>query len=306
MSRGLADNPLYMSLVRKTATLYTSKRILLDSDALVIFTCGASTEADASVREQLLLYANKFFIHGSLFKAEDVFRVLLKSEDDDLLTIEHLIADYSDCIVIVNESHGALAELGAFASSEDVVKKLLVVNPQEHIGALSFINLGPIAKVDRKSKFKKTIHVDLPSACLHFDTILKRIEDNAVRKKRLGVDFSVSNAWISSEGKIRLLLIQDILNLFSPARRDEILCILKACFPNEYVKFDIELGILLATHKAICDNELYLSTTAGLQHSYYVDHRIWLYLRKKILDLYRSNDRQRLDYLIKRVWRKGE
>lgn len=302
MSRSLADSPLFMRLASLAASLYASKNIFLDNDALVIFTCGASKHSKSSAREQLLDYANKYFKHGTLFRAEDAFSVLLRSNKDDLLTIEHSLADYSDCVVIINESAGTLAELGAFASNEAVVKKLLIVNPSEHRDALSFINLGPIAKTDRKSKFSKTIHIDLASASLHFDTVLNRIESNAVRKRRRGVDFSKTDSWKSSEGKLRLLLIQDILNLFSPVNYYEVLCILKACFPSEYVRFNVELGLLVATRKVIEEGELLLTTPDCSQHSYEVDHSTWLYLRKKIIDVYRSKDRERLNYLTKRAW----
>jgi len=305
MSQSLADSPLFIALASLAARLYASNRILLDRDTLVIFTCGASKTFDVSARKKLLEYANKYFKHGTFFKAEDAFHVLLKSEKDDLLTIENRLADYSDCVVIINESASTLAELGAFASSEVIVEKLLVVNPREHRNATSFINLGPIAKADRKSKFRKTIYVDLASASLHFDTILDRIEDNAVRKRRLGVDFSEVGAWKAAEGKLRLLLLQDILNLFSPTTRDEVLRILKTCFPSEYVAFDVELGLLVATRKVIEEDELFLTSPDCSQHSYGVDRRTWLGLRKKILDTYRYADKSRIVYLAKRAGKVG-
>ncbi len=300
MSRNLANSPLFMPLASLNARLYASEGIFLDNDSLVIFTCGASRTPDASAREHLLDYAKRFFKHGTFFKAEDVFRALLRSKKDDLLTIEHRLADYSDCVIIINESAGTLAELGAFASSEKVIEKLIVVNPREYRSDDSFINLGPIAKADRISMFGKTIHVDLASISLHFGTILKRIEDKVLRKKRLKVDFSKTSAWKTKMGKHRLLLLQDILNLFSPATRKEVLCIMKTCFPGQYVKFDIELALLVATRKVYKINDLFITSPECSQHSYDVDRRTWLGLRKKILDTYRSADKSRLEYLTKR------
>lgn len=300
MSRDLADSPLFSHLASLGARIYTSGRILLDTDTLVIFTCGASATPGAFAREQLLRYASRYFHHGSFFRAEDAFPVLLKSKKDDLLTIEHRLADYSDCVIIVNESASTLAELGAFASNQTIVKKLLVVNPREHRDANSFINLGPIAKADNKSKFKKTIHVDLASVSLHFDTILKRIEDKAVRKKRLGVDFSKADAWKTSDPKLRLLLLKDILNLFCPMTRKELLQVMKTCFLSQYVNFNVELGLLFAMRKVFEEKELLITSIDCSQHSYYIDNRAWLGLRKKVVDTYRHTDSSRLNFLLKR------
>jgi len=300
MSLELANSPLFYSLASISARLYASHRVFLDKDALVIFTCGAASSENKSARDHLLEYAKRYFKHGTLFRAEDAFPVLLKSESHDLLTIEHRLADYSDCVLIINESAGTLAELGAFASNTKVVKKLLVVNPKEHFGRQSFINLGPIAKADKKSLFKKTIHVDLQSASIHFDAILERIEKCAVRKRRLGVDFSKADAWKTTEGKLRLLLLQDILNLFCPLTHKELLAIMKRVFPDQYVKFNVELGLLKATEKVAEQDGVFVAARSCANHSYDVNSREWLGLRKKIIDLYRCQDNARLDYLYKR------
>lgn len=71
MSLDLADSPLFLSLASLGARLYGSNRILLDTDALVIFVCGAAASDYPSGREDLLRYAKKYFKHGTLFRAED-------------------------------------------------------------------------------------------------------------------------------------------------------------------------------------------------------------------------------------------
>ncbi len=297
MSRNLANSPSFLSLLSLCANLYTSKPIPLEADALVIFTCGASSDTHRSAREQLLEYATGHFPHGTFFRAEDAFPVLMKSRKSDLLTIEHRLADYADCVVIINESPGTLAELGALASVEKVVKKLLVINPQQHKGRPSFINRGPIAKVDSRSRFKPTIHVDLSSVSLHFDDIFKRIEKNAVRKRPRPVDFSQAGSWKKSDGKLRLLLLQDLLNLFCPLSNNELLRLMKTCIPKEFIKFDVELGLLVATHKVQIFDEFFVTSKSCAQHSYHIEYRKWLGLRKKVVDLYRAFDASRLVHL---------
>lgn len=300
MSHELAISPLFLSIARGAAQLYARGKIPLDTDALVVFTCGAESAGPSSAREQLLRYAERYFKHGSFFRAEDAFPVLLRSIRDDYLSIEERIADYSDCVVIINESPGALAELGAFASNDKVVGKLLVVNPQAHLGQKSFINLGPIAKADKKSIFRTTIHADMNSVSLHFDTILKRIETKAVRRYRLGVDFSQPKAWKQSRGKLRLLLLQDVLNLFCPITVFELESVMNLFFPGEYVRFPVELGLLKATRKVQEQGDVLLTAISCVQHSFDVPHRPWLGLRKRLLDVYRSKDPSRLRLLTQR------
>lgn len=300
MSLDLAFSPLFSSIVSFAATLYASKRLPLKTDTLVIFTCGASADTSKSAREQLLQYADKYFQHGTFFRAEDAFPVLLKSGKDDLLTIEHKLADYSDCVVIINESAGTLAELGAFASNEKVVKKLLVVNPQEHAGSESFVNLGPIAKANKKSLFGEVIHYDPALVSIYFDAVLARIEKHALKKYRSSVDFSAPDTWRTSEGKLRLLFLQDILNLFSPITRNELLSVMKKVVPYQYVKYDIELGMLIATKKVMEYGDTLMTAQSCGNHSYSVSSREWLKIRKRILDLYRAKDKPRLIYLHRR------
>ena len=296
MMPDLANSPRFSSIARECASLYTSGRILLDKDTLVIFTCGAE-DNEGSARSRFLDYAKRCFKHGTFFRAEDAFPVLLKSRRDDLLSIEHRLADYSDCVLILNESPGTLAELGAFATNAKVVRKILLVNPREHLGKSSFINLGPIAKVDKKSRFKKTIHVEMRTISIHFDTILKRIEKHALRRRRLGVDFSQPGIWDRIEGKLRLLFLQDIINLFCPVTHDELLTTMKRLFPDQFVKFDIELGLLTATKRVLEREQRLITSTFSIDHNYNIDKSLWFGLRKRVIDLYRSRDKSRLSLL---------
>jgi hypothetical protein len=121
-----------------------------------------------------------------------------------------------------------------------------------------------------------------------------------VRKRRLGVDFTKVDAWKTTEGKLRLLLLQDILNLFCPLTYNELLTVMKSLFPNQYIKFNMELGLLIATDKVMEIDGMFIAAKSCANRSYDINTRDWLGLRKKILDLYRSQDNTRLDYLYKR------
>lgn len=79
----------------------------------------------------------------------------------DSLTFEGILADISDEIIIIVESVGTFCELGAFSFSPTLVNKLYVLNDECHRYDKSFINRGPIRKInDSKSGKSKYIVYD--------------------------------------------------------------------------------------------------------------------------------------------------
>ncbi|MGB9102217.1 MAG: retron St85 family effector protein, partial [Stenotrophomonas indicatrix] len=69
----------------------------------------------------------------------------------DLITFEEHLAGLSAVVVLVVESPGAIAELGAFSISEPFLDRLLVIVSQEHYEQQSFIRLGPVQKIENSS-----------------------------------------------------------------------------------------------------------------------------------------------------------
>lgn len=70
---------------------------------------------------------------------------------DDLLTFERDACHLARAIVLIPESPGSLAELGALAVDDSIVKRLLVVVQSRYleVGARdSFLNLGPLKRVE--------------------------------------------------------------------------------------------------------------------------------------------------------------
>ncbi|WP_153066143.1 retron St85 family effector protein [Xanthomonas campestris] len=70
----------------------------------------------------------------------------------DLVTFEEHLAGLSAVVVLVVESAGSIAELGAFSVSEPFLERLLIIVSQDHYDESSFIRLGPIQKIENKSK----------------------------------------------------------------------------------------------------------------------------------------------------------
>ena len=219
-----------------------------------------------------------------------------------MLTIENQLADYSDCVLIINESAGTLAELGAFAGNDKIVGKLLVVNSYQYLDEESFINMGPLSKINKKSRFKGTMYYDFSSISVNFDEILFRIESNASRKYRKRVDFSdISKLRDEENGKkLMLLLLQDIINLYSPIKESELLCVLKKMSDGGYVSYRIELSLLIATKKVRRIGDYLVAEKSCSKHGFDIKINQWLGFRKQIIDYYRENDFSRLDLLTNR------
>ncbi len=71
---------------------------------------------------------------------------------EDLLTFERDACYLARAVVLIPESPGSLAELGALAIDDSIVNRLLVVVQSHYLEAPareSFLNLGPLKRVDK-------------------------------------------------------------------------------------------------------------------------------------------------------------
>lgn len=91
---------------------------------------------------------------------EDIFEELLySSQANDLLSLENLLAESVDAVVLIPESPGSFAELGAFANNEKLRNKLICIVDKKFKKDKSFINQGPL-KLVRKANKQALIFVD--------------------------------------------------------------------------------------------------------------------------------------------------
>lgn len=121
-----------------------------------IFLCGADISQKTTTRykvAQALTTSYKYSLYFDLIYPEDIFDELLySSHSTDLLSLENLLADSVDAVVMIPESPGSFAELGAFANSEKLRTKLICVVDEKYRKTKSFINQGPIKLVKRVNK----------------------------------------------------------------------------------------------------------------------------------------------------------
>jgi hypothetical protein len=112
-----------------------------------IFLCGASPDKKDSVREQLqkALMDKQYSYMYDIFFPEDLFEELISGpHHQDLISLENILADSVDVVILAIESTGAIAELGFFASNAKLRKKLICLVDQKHKKDRSFIKYGPL------------------------------------------------------------------------------------------------------------------------------------------------------------------
>ena len=113
-----------------------------------VFLCGGA-DASKHIRNKLrsrLKAENDI----AVLYPEDLFADFISSKKYDLLTLEKYLADNSDVIVIVAESEGSYAELGAFVNNDYTVDKVVVLQKTKYKYSNSFITKGPVEFIKRR------------------------------------------------------------------------------------------------------------------------------------------------------------
>lgn len=120
---------------------------VLVRNQLNVFLIGSEQGTRNSLRDPLRKELLDVLYYPSLevFYPEELFDELFQGRNQiDLLRLENLLAKSVHAIVIVLESPGAIAELGAFANHEELKKRLIVIVDQKYKKDKSFIMLGPV------------------------------------------------------------------------------------------------------------------------------------------------------------------
>ncbi len=132
--------------------IYEEIFLHIEHSNIDLFLCGGvSDKFRVSNRDQLRkrLENNRKL---SIFYPEDMFMEMLSRKKYDLLTLENFLAENSDLILIVCESPGSFAELGAFVNNERTLSKVVVLIQKKYKNAKSFIMQGPVRYVESYGK----------------------------------------------------------------------------------------------------------------------------------------------------------
>ncbi|RAN37015.1 retron St85 family effector protein [Hyphomonas pacifica] len=114
----------------------------------VVFLCGGQMNDNrtsfSSLRDVINKKAKDIFEDKQVLLAERVATAFDARLFDDLLELEAHIASISRLVLLVSESAGSIAELGAFSQIEEIRENLLVYIHSQHFQENSFIRDGPI------------------------------------------------------------------------------------------------------------------------------------------------------------------
>lgn len=127
-----------------------------------IFLCGADISQKDKIRYKVAKALNDLWysFQYDIIYPEDIFEELLySSQTKDLLSLESLLAESVDALVLIPESPGSFAELGAFANDEKLRNKLICIIDKKFKKDKSFINQGPL-KLVRKANKHGLIFID--------------------------------------------------------------------------------------------------------------------------------------------------
>lgn len=225
----------------------STNRIMLNADSRIVFICGAKINSETKNGRSLLFnYAKKYYKKFQFLLAEDFFKVFGDNDKNDLLSIEDKLSKYSDCIIMILESESVLAELGAFAINDELAKIMLVINDKQFSNCGSFIELGPLKKINQLSLFKPVIECSFDKILFSEGEIFSRL-NKVGRKNKKHVCLITYNNFKNLEAKIQLLFISDLIALFEPVSLRELIDILKNIWDTEEkIDINFELSLLEA------------------------------------------------------------
>ncbi|MGD9657422.1 MAG: retron St85 family effector protein [Methylocystis sp.] len=123
----------------------------------VVFFCGGVISRERSdPYKSLRDYLYRSFqvrspLKGHVVLAEEANQLYRETDYHDLISFEEDIAHIASVILVVAESPGSLAELGAFASNEHIRAKLRLILEEQYANEESFIRFGPVERIKRDS-----------------------------------------------------------------------------------------------------------------------------------------------------------
>ena len=184
----------------------------------VVFLCGG---LGSSLRDDLSQYLARHRRECLVFYAERAWEVIaLHDTSANALAVEAQMAQFADIVIVIVESPGTFAELGAFSISRPLRQKLLPILNLNHRDGGSFIETGPVRWTDRDSKFG-------PSIWGNHTRILEVVGDVEERLDRIPVARSRRVPNLITSPKHLLFFVCDLVSVFGPC-------------PHHHVEFFVE------------------------------------------------------------------
>jgi hypothetical protein len=176
------SHPAALPLLAELSKLFQKARIY-ETDKPIMFVCGGKIEVATNIRPRLVDWVKNNFPDTIVLLAEAAFQDTILHDPPKILnvsTFERLIGAVADCVLVIPESAGSLAELGLFSQLKDIRTKTLVISDVAH-HASGFVAFGPIRTIDEKSYLRPSIPV-IPSNP-DFMQVAERLGRVMLRKK---------------------------------------------------------------------------------------------------------------------------
>ncbi len=211
--------------------IYSEIFTKIGRNTLDVFLCGgASTKGNISSRDVIRkkLENNKYI---RILYPEDLFIDMMNRQPSyNLLQLEKLLADNVDYICIVCESVGSYVELGAFASIEEIVGKVIALVKTKYKNDDSFIMLGPIKYIIQNDS-KHVIYYN-KSIDEAINTLEKNLKSYLRNKKRK--QYEINNIVGLHYYMMFIILFYDEINV------EQFLYMIKKFINNDVKKVDFK------------------------------------------------------------------
>ncbi|PEL51082.1 MULTISPECIES: retron St85 family effector protein [Bacillus cereus group] len=178
------------------------------SEELNIFLIGADVKDKDSMRYKI---QNSLKNSANIYLPENIFEEDMFQKEQNLLSLENILADSVDAVVMCVESPGSFTELGAFSNHKELSQKLIVCPDIKYERAKSFINLGPIKYLKQKTK-SIIFHLDYTKDLSqdNLDTLIKYIRKI---KRNNGIsNYDISNPIFAERYVLALLYVLENIN----------------------------------------------------------------------------------------------
>lgn len=223
-----------------------------------VFLCGADINDKDKIRYKTSLLLKNEYLFDIVYP-EDIFdELLFSSKTSDLLSLEGLLAESVDAIVVIPESPGSFAELGAFANDKKLVKKLICVVDKSYKKHKSFINQGPLKLIRNENKFA-VLYIDTNKIKSEYTKLISALK----KMKKLS---------LKATDKLSLLQLENFLipaiYLLEPVTKKTLIFIVSGATEDDKNSFQITtIGLTILIKKKIIKltSEGYKLTELGLE-----------------------------------------
>lgn len=277
-NENLEINPNFRKILEE---IYTEVYCRFKEQYIIIFLCGGSSNKyNKSIRDKIrpLLENERKKYHWKkpykIFYPEDLLiEVLNKTKEADLLSYEQLLANNSHMIVIVCESAGALVELGAFTNNEYTVDKVIAAVDKKRVKDKSFIMLGPIKYLKKRSKYSVTEYGQ------NMDEFVTRLSKNIRDKNKMNKE----NNMIKLSTIVGMhYFIQLILYYFKTLTSKELVDYIKYVSEENGIKNKDFTVLFNAALKLLFQDEQIVKITGQQYSSYKLTEKGFESMRKMI------------------------